>query len=111
MSTIDRQLLQDMALAAQHAVEMATTTSRELLEKNYRDQYALTYAIQVVGEAASRVSPTIQANFPTIEWEPIIGMRNRLVHGYSDVNLDILWAVIMEDLPHLIRILNTILSS
>jgi uncharacterized protein with HEPN domain len=63
---------------------------------------ALVKAVEIVGEAVSRVSPEYQANNPQIPWSAMIGMRNRLVHAYFDINLRILWQTTQEDLPLLI---------
>ena len=58
--------------------------------------------VEIVGEAASRLSPEDQARYPSIPWREIIGMRNRLVHGYDAIDLNVLWDTIRIDLPPLI---------
>ena len=68
-------------------------------------------AIEIVGEAASKISEECREDFPQIPWTNIIGMRNRLIHAYFDLNLDILWKTITEDLPPLIAELEKILLS
>jgi uncharacterized protein with HEPN domain len=54
--------------------------------------------LQIIGEAANRVSTETQANFPAIPWKNIVGMRHILVHGYFEIDLDIVWSVIENDL-------------
>jgi len=66
--------------------------------------------VEIVGEAAAGVSPDGQAEYPSIPWRQIIGMRNRLVHGYESVDLDVLWDTIEDDLPPLIAELERILG-
>jgi uncharacterized protein with HEPN domain len=56
----------------------------------------------VLGEAAKRLSPELRARHPDIPWRAIAGMRDRLVHGYDDVDLDLVWKTVSEDLPALI---------
>ena len=56
--------------------------------------FALICAIEIIGEAATRLPVHLRNAHPEIAWGPIIGMRNRLVHGYYDVDLDILWVTI-----------------
>jgi len=63
--------------------------------------------IEIVGEAATRVSEPARRRLPEMPWERIVGMRNRLVHAYFDVNLDIVWKTVREDLPALIALLES----
>lgn len=59
--------------------------------------------IEIIGEAASKVSPETCAELAEVPWPDIVGIRNRLIHAYFDVNLDILWSTIQRSLPDLIR--------
>ena len=68
-------------------------------------------AVEIVGEAATRVSEEGQYRYSSIPWQYARGMRNRLVHGYDKVDLDVLWDTIEYDLPPLIAELRHILSS
>lgn len=61
-------------------------------------QDAVLRNIEIIGEAAGRVSPEFAARHPEIPWRDIVGMRNRLIHGYLTVNLDIVWRVVATDL-------------
>ena len=65
-------------------------------------QLAILKSIEIIGEAASRVSAGTKEAHPEIPWREIIGMRNRLVHAYFDVNLIRVWDTVQEDLPALI---------
>jgi uncharacterized protein with HEPN domain len=66
---------------------------------------ALERFIEVVGEAASRVSPTTRERLSGIPWTEIVGMRNRLIHGYASVDHDVVWTVVSRDLPALVSTL------
>ena len=71
---------------------------------------ALIKAIEIIGEAASQVSQEskmVEGNRP---WQNIIGMRHRLIHAYFDINLDVVWNTIVEDLPPLIKELERVLK-
>ena len=68
-------------------------------------ELSLTRLVEIVGEAAARVTRAAQERYPEIPWAEIIGLRNRLVHGYDAVDLDILWDIIEIDLPPLIAAL------
>ncbi len=66
---------------------------------------ALVKGIEIVGEAVARMTEKTRLSRPDIPWEPIVGMRNRLVHAHFDINLDILWQTVQQDLPKLITLL------
>ena len=66
---------------------------------------------ELVGEVASQVPREVQAQHPQIPWSDVVGMRHRLIHGYADVDYDILWDAITGNLPPLIEDLEEILSS
>jgi len=68
--------------------------------------FALVLAVEVLGEAASRVSMETRADAPGVPWSKITAMRNRLVHAYFDIDLDILWRTAAEEVPALGQILN-----
>ena len=63
---------------------------------------AILKAVEIIGEAASRISEETKAKHPGIPWTEIIGMRNRLVHGYFAIRLDRVWQTVQDDLPPLI---------
>ena len=72
---------------------------------------ALMRLLEIVGEAAARVSADFKMSHPEIPWIQISGLRNRLIHGYDEVDFDILWNILQIDLPALISNLETILKS
>lgn len=63
---------------------------------------ALIKCIEIVGEAAARVSPEGREYLPGIPWADVVGMRNRLIHGYYDVDFNQVWLTVTEDLPLLV---------
>jgi uncharacterized protein with HEPN domain len=63
----------------------------------------LTRLVEIIGEAASRVDAEERGRYKGIPWSQIVGMRNRLIHGYDSVDLDILWEVVSRDLPLLVE--------
>jgi len=71
---------------------------------------ALTRLLEVIGEAANLVSEKAREEYPQIPWRQMISLRNWLIHGYNAVDLDILWDIIEQDLPSLIKTLTTILG-
>lgn len=75
--------------------------SREDLDANRMLALALVRSIEVIGEAGSQVSQEGRTEAPNIPWAEIVAMRNRLIHAYFDVNLDVVWQTVEEDLPQL----------
>ena len=71
--------------------------------------FAMVRAIEIIGEAAANVSSECRERYPQIPWADIIGMRNRLVHAYFDVDLDILWNTATTKLEPLIEQLDKII--
>ena len=69
-----------------------------------RTQQAVILNIMVIGEAATKLAdeyPEFVSRFPQVEWKSMRGMRNRLAHGYFDINLDIVWETVKQALPEL----------
>jgi len=96
--------------AAQEAIEFAQGHTRAHLDGDRKLVLALVKDIEIIGEAAYQVSPTTREQLPGIPWDDIIGMRHRLVHAYFDINLDILWRTVQDDLPPLLEKLREILG-
>ena len=103
--------LRHMLDAAREAVELAAGKSRDNIENERMLNLSLVRLIEVVGEAANRVSPEGQAKYARIPWLQITGMRNRLIHGYANIDFDILYQTVIEDLPYLIAELEKTLAS
>lgn len=94
--------LRHMLDAAREASGFAKGRIRNHLNDDRQLVLALVKDLEIIGEAAYQVSETGKDRLPRIPWEDIIGMRHRLVHAYFDINLDILWKTVWEDLPPLI---------
>ena len=79
---------------------MRNVTKEEFLE-NREKQYAVLRALEIIGEATKNVSKEMKAKHPEVNWSDIAGMRDRLIHQYFGVNLDLVWATVKKDLPEL----------
>lgn len=103
MSRHEKDLrLRHMLDHAQEAVAMAHGKTRADLDSNRQLNLSLVRLLEIVGEAAGRVPPAERAHHPDIPWTEIVGLRNRLIHGYDSVDFDILWQIVNDDLPPLI---------
>jgi len=106
----DRVRLRHMLDYSRKAVAMIAGRTREDLDRDEMLCLALTRVVEVIGEAATRVSQAGQQQHGQIPWPEIIGLRNRLVHGYDSVDLNILWDMVQQDLSPLIEQLQAILG-
>ena len=106
----DTVLLRQMRDYAIHALNFSAGRDRTDLEVDLQLSFALTHAVEIVGEAARQVSEQTQEMYPQIPWSNIIGMRHRLAHGYDRVSYDILWETVVNNLPPLVQELDDILS-
>jgi len=95
----DAVTLRQMFDHAREAVTLATGRSRPALELDRMLYLALLKLVEIVGEAAYRVSPATRSNHPDIPWRELVGTRNRLIHGYDSVDYDILWQIATVDFP------------
>jgi uncharacterized protein with HEPN domain len=96
--------------AARKAVSLVAGKSLPEIAADELAQLALARLLEIVGEAAGKVSPDDQAAHPEIPWPSMGGLRNRLAHAYFDVDLDVLLDIVAKDLPPLIRQLEGLLS-
>ncbi|MBI5233773.1 MAG: DUF86 domain-containing protein [Deltaproteobacteria bacterium] len=99
-----------MLNAAEEAIKVSYGKTKQDIEKERLLNLALVRLIEIVGEAASRVSAAGCSNYRGIPWGKIIGMRNKLIHGYDNIDFDILYKTLTEDLPPLISELQKILG-
>ncbi len=97
----DAALLLDMLTWAGHATDFLENMDEVAFRESKLHQAAVTRCVAVVGEAAGRLSRALRDQHPDIPWALIIGMRNKLIHDYGGVALDILWQVAHEELPRL----------
>ena len=97
-----------MLEAAREALLFAENKTRAALNTDRKLVLALVKDIEIIGEAAANVTSERRGELPKIPWNKIIGMRNRLIHAYFDIDLDVLWKTITEDIPPLISSLEQI---
>ena len=105
MKPTDEVLFEHILEAANTAVEYLGQADIAELKTDPRTRDAIVLQIQIIGEAASRLSDVAKDNYPTVSWVDIIGMRHKLVHDYFGVDIETVWKVVNEDIPELISIL------
>ncbi|MFZ4815814.1 MAG: DUF86 domain-containing protein [Phototrophicaceae bacterium] len=107
----DESRLRDMLENAKRAIEFAEGRTREDLSKDVQFQYALIRALEIIGEASRQVSDEKRKQYTEIAWAAIGGLRNRIVHDYNQVSLDVIWNVVQKELVPLVDSLENILKS
>ena len=98
----DEIRLRHMLDAAREAVSFARHRVRGDLETDRQLVLSLVKDIEIVGEAAAQITEPTRLELADIPWIQIVAMRNRLVHAYFSINLDVVWQTVQEDLPALI---------
>lgn len=106
----DTHLLRDMLDAAKEAVSFTQGKQRSDLDKDRKLVLAIIRLVEVVGEAAGRISKEVQSAHSQIPWAAIVGMRNHLIHAYFDIDVDRVWDTVHDDLPPLIMALEQLLA-
>ena len=101
--------LRHMQDAAIEALGFTCGRSRDELDHDRQLEWALVKAIEIIGEAAGQLSNEAKGELPKIPWRNIVGMRNRLVHAYFDINRSILWKTVVEGLPPIIAELQQVI--
>jgi uncharacterized protein with HEPN domain len=102
--------VQHMLDAASKAIALSGKISRPQFTHDSVEALAITRLLEIVGEAARRTSPEFRTRFPTIEWKQIAGTRDRLIHGYDVIDLDMIWEICKSDLPALVPRLKKVLE-
>jgi uncharacterized protein with HEPN domain len=101
----DDAYLLDILIAARKALKFTAGFNRDQFEKNELVQNAVLHPLEVMGEAAGRITEEFRTAHSDIPWHKIIGMRNRLIHEYFRVDYGVVWDTIQSDLPVLIKLI------
>ena len=94
--------LNDMVNNAEKAQEFVAGMSGDEFLEDEKTVFAVIRALEILGEAAKKIPAEIRDNYPSIPWREIAGMRDKLVHDYFGVNLQLIWKTVQEDLPELL---------
>lgn len=107
--------MNDDEVLVQHmleATERIETYTEELSKAEFEDdnlvQDAVIRQLEILGEAAKQVSAEIRTEYDTIQWQDIAGMRDKLIHGYFGVDIDVVWETVQQDIQHLQKQLSSI---
>ncbi|MEP7353174.1 MAG: HepT-like ribonuclease domain-containing protein [Acidobacteriota bacterium] len=104
----DRATLVDLITACSRIVSFAERATLEQLERDPQLMSALAFQIAILGEATKRLTLEIRQSNPEVQWKAIAGMRDRLIHGYDEIDLQELWQTVTHDVPTLLEQLERI---
>lgn len=110
MARRERWTLEQMLDTARRIRALARSHTHESLETDEVAHLALLHLIQRLGEAASRLSADFRASHDEFPWAEMIGMRNRIVHSYDDLDAEIVWQVASADIEPVLAALERVLA-
>jgi len=107
----DMTRIRHMLDSSMDALSFIKNKQRNDLDQDRMLVLSLVKCIEIIGEAASKISDDLKSKYPAIPWKDIIGMRNRLIHTYFDIDYDIVWKTVKYELLNLVDELKKLLSS
>ncbi len=107
----DQSYLLDIAKFCQTIIRLTQTMTEAEFYADERTQLAVLYEITIIGEVVKRLSPEFRNDHPQIQWRKIAGMRDRLVHDYDEVSIDLVWAVIQTNIPEVLDYITPLLPT
>lgn len=106
----DEATLLDILTAGERIIEFKGDLDKMSFLRDLKTQSAVLHQLMVVGEAVKRLSPETRQSAPEVPWSLIAGMRDNLIHGYDDVDLEEVWKTSERDIPHLMNCVERLLA-
>lgn len=103
--------VEDILDAMQKAELLLVDVPYEQFEADFRIHFAVVRALEIMGEASKRLPQSWRDQYPEIPWKQMAGMRDRIIHGYDNVDLHIVWDVVKQDIPRIKPYIQQLLSN
>lgn len=105
-----RDYLEDICKAARKALQFVEGIAYEDFSGDEKTVYAVVRALEIVGEATKRIPQDIRDRYPQVPWRSMAGIRDKLIHDYVSVNLEVVWKTLTEDLPPLLLMIGRVID-
>lgn len=102
--------LRDMLDAAEKAAEFTRGLDASSFARDAKTVFSVIRALEIIGEAAKKVPRSVQQRYPDMAWRAMAGMRDKVMHDYFGVNLEVVWRTVQDDLPGLRASLQRIIA-
>ncbi len=102
--------VEDILDAMEKAELLLEGVSYEQYEADFRINFAVIRALEIIGEASKRLPDSLRERYPEIPWKGMAGMRDRIIHGYDNVDYQIVWDVVKKDIPTIKPLVQKVLS-
>ncbi len=103
--------IEDILDAMEKAEIIIKETTHEIFLQDFRINFAVVRALEIIGEATKRLSADFREQYPEIPWKDMAGMRDRIIHGYDNVDLEIVWDTVKKEIPGIKSLIQNILSN
>ncbi len=101
MSREFMDFIEDILDGMNKAETLLEGVSYSQFESDFRINFAVVRALEIIGEAAKHLPDELRQRYPDIPWKNMAGMRDRIIHGYDNLDLQIVWAVVKNDIPQI----------
>ena len=110
MKRLNKHHFEDILNYAKDSLDFVQNTSYEEFISDKKSVFAVVRALEVIGESSNRIADELKEKYSHLPWIEMRGLRNRIVHNYDDIDYDIIWNVLKNDIPSLITKIELIIN-